>query len=144
MSQNSEKSQVFQTKVKIRFRDADPAGIMFFGNILGLSHDVFEEFIAAQGVTWKEWFKPEHWSCPIRHAEVDYLSPFSPGQSYIAEVRVSKIGQSSFQMRYDFKKEDGTPCAKVQVVHTFVDKKTFQKSQVPEHFQKLFQKFLID
>lgn len=143
MNQSTENTLAFQTKMKIRFRDADPAGIMFFGNILGLTHDVFEEFIDSLGISWQEWFKPVQWACPIRHAEVEYLSPFVPGKTYVAAAQVLKIGQTSFQMQYEFLTKEQKICARVKVVHSFVDQKTFQKADVPQRYRELFSKYQI-
>lgn len=134
-------TKTFQTTIKIGFRDADPAGIMFFGNILGLSHDVFEEFIAHNGISWNEWFKPTQWACPIRHAEVNFLSPFRPGETYTVEVNVKKLGQSSFQMHYKFMSRDQKICAEVDVVHAFVDQGSFQKAPMPPHFRAIFSQY---
>jgi acyl-CoA thioester hydrolase/1,4-dihydroxy-2-naphthoyl-CoA hydrolase len=133
---------VFQTTVKIHFRDADPAGILFFGQVYGLAHDVFEEFLVANGIPWEEWFKGTQWACPIRHSEADYQAPFYPGQAHPVEVKVLKIGQSSFTMHYTFKNQAGKVCAQVQLVHTFVNLSTFQKMNVPEKYQRILSQYL--
>jgi acyl-CoA thioester hydrolase/1,4-dihydroxy-2-naphthoyl-CoA hydrolase len=135
-------TRCFQTKVKIRFRDADPAGILFFGQILGIAHDVFEEFIVANEISWNEWFKPEKLACPIRHTEVDFMFPFLPGHEYEATAKVQKVSQSSFNMHYEFRNGDGRICARVQMVHTFVEQQSFQKAEFPERYRQIFEKYL--
>lgn len=135
-------TKCFQTKVKIRFRDADPAGILFFGQILGLAHDVFEEFIVANDISWDEWFKAEQFACPIRHTEVDFMFPLQPGHEYEVAAKIQKVSQSSFSMHYEFRNGDGRICARVQMAHTFVDQKTFQKADIPERYRLIFEKYL--
>jgi acyl-CoA thioester hydrolase/1,4-dihydroxy-2-naphthoyl-CoA hydrolase len=134
--------KVFETQVQIHFREADPAGIMFFGNILGLSHDVFEEFLAAHEISWDEWFKPKQWATPIRHCEVDFLFPFIPGQKHTVKVDVKSMTQSSFQMRYQYLNSANKVCARVLIVHTFVDQQSFQKVDIPDHYRQLFSTYL--
>jgi acyl-CoA thioester hydrolase/1,4-dihydroxy-2-naphthoyl-CoA hydrolase len=141
MDSPANEQAVYRTKVRIHFREADPAGILFFGHVLGLSHDVFEEFLMEHGIPWEEWFKAEDWACPIRHSEVDYRAPFMPGQSYQVEVRVQKIGQSSLTMHYIYLNQNGQICAHVHLVHTFVSRPSFQKMDVPEKYRKIFSRY---
>lgn len=59
-------NKVFRTKKTLTFREADPAGIMFFGNVFAIAHDAFEEFIVAAGYTYQEWFGQTDYLIPIR------------------------------------------------------------------------------
>ncbi len=120
----------FQKEIFIHFRDADPAGIMFFGNIFGLAHDCFEDFIQAAGFTWQEWFQTKDYFVPIRHTESNYLKPFMPGETYQVIASVSRMGDSSFQMKYDFQKQE-TLHATVTMTHTFLDARNKAKISVP-------------
>lgn len=134
-------NQVFRTKKTLTFKEADPAGIMFFGNIFGISHDAFEEFIVAAGYTWSEWFKTQDYIIPIRHTEANYLAPFFPGQTYDLAVTVSKIGQTSFTMKYEFSK-NSVSHAVVTMVHTVVDTKTKQKLALPQIMRTRLESYL--
>lgn len=123
-------NQAFHTKKTLTFRESDPAGIMFFGNIFAFAHDAFEEFIVAAGYTYKEWFEPQDIIIPIRHTEANYFAPFFPGQTYEISVTVGKIGQSSFQMNYTFSQAHKKH-AVVTMVHAVADKKSMQKAPIP-------------
>ena len=132
----------FEKEIQLRFREADPAGIMFFGNIFGLAHDCFEDFIQAAGLTWNEWFHPNRgYIVPIRHAECNFLNPFRPGQKYTVRASVFNISNSSFQMKYTFF-SDSKICAELKMVHTFVDSNSQQKIAVPEPIRKIFLPYL--
>lgn len=131
----------FEKEIHLRFREADPAGIMFFGNIFGLAHDCFEDFIQAAGMTWNEWFHTKDYIVPIRHAECNYLKPFRPGQKYSVRASVAKITTSSFQMKYVFSSGSDV-CAELQMVHTFVDSKSKQKISVPPSIRKILSPYL--
>lgn len=142
MTSESQKLKIYQSKVKVRFRDADPAGIMFFGNILGQSHDLFEDFIVSIGFNWNDWFCSKEWASPIRHTEVDFLAPFQPGKEYSCEVKVQKLSESSLYMQYEYRDEKEKLCSRVQMVHTFISPTTFQKIDIPQPIRKVLETYL--
>lgn len=123
------------------FREADPAQIMFFGNIFGWAHDCFEQFIIEAGFTWNEYFGCRDYFIPIRHTSADYMAPFFPGQTYEIQALVKALSSSSITMQYSFSGPQG-PCAKVIMIHTFVDPKTKQKTQIPDSFKTRFAQYL--
>ncbi len=124
-------AEVYKTQVTIKFHQADPAGIMFFAHIMILAHDAYEGFVQACGFTWKEWFIDQKYLLPIRHSEADYLRPFKAGETYEIHVRVIDFSSSSFKLGYEFL-QGPNKHAVVQLVHTCIDPKTFQKSTLPE------------
>lgn len=120
----------FRTQIRIKFREADPAQIMYFGNLVDLAHDVFEEFIVAAGYKFTEWFRKGELMIPIRHVEADFLAPFVPGETYDVDATVAKIGETSFQMKYVFHRA-GKTHGQVKMVHAILDMQTKQKTPVP-------------
>jgi acyl-CoA thioester hydrolase/1,4-dihydroxy-2-naphthoyl-CoA hydrolase len=131
----------FEKQIQIRFREADPAGILFFGHVLSLAHDVFEDFIPATGLTWADYFQAKEHIAPIRHAEIDFLAPMRPGHPYEVSVTILKISDSSFQTKTVFS-EGSKQHAVVKTVHTFLNSKSFQKIPVPEKFRQAFTPYL--
>lgn len=126
---------MFRTKIKIKFREADPAGIMFFGNIFDISHDVFEEFILAAGFTWKEYFESPDFAVPLRHVEADYKSPLFPGHSYDVGLEIVNLGHSSATFKYSYY-DDHTLCCEVTMVHTFINPQTTKKISIPDDVRR--------
>lgn len=120
----------FQTQIRLKFRDADPAQIMYFANIFSLAHDAFEEFIVKAGYKYDEWFTKDHHMIPIRHAEADYKAPLVPGNVYTVSVQVINLGTTSFKMKYSFESQ-GKLHATVQMVHAVLDPHTKQKMPLP-------------
>lgn len=116
--------------MRLKFREADPAQIMYFANIFSLAHDAFEEFIVAAGYRYEEWFSKNDHLIPIRHAEADYKSPFFPGQTYDITVQVASFGATSFKMKYTFEQKSRHH-ATVYMVHAVLDPKTKQKMSLP-------------
>ncbi|OFZ31802.1 MAG: hypothetical protein A2622_03315 [Bdellovibrionales bacterium RIFCSPHIGHO2_01_FULL_40_29] len=134
-------TEIFKNRIQIKFHQADPAGIMYFAQIFTLAHDSFELFIQKAGFTWTEWFQENKYLIPIRHAESDFQRPFLAGQFYEIEVTVAHFSTSSFQMQYTFKKNDVIH-AVVKMIHTCLDKSSFQKINLPEDIKTRLSPFL--
>lgn len=139
-------NQIFRTSKRLTFRESDPIGIMFFGNIYGFAHDAFEEFIVAAGYKYEEWFKEKEYLIPIRHSEADFFAPFIPGQSYDVLVTVASFGETSFKMKYVFSQKDNAQNEKIHavvtMVHSVVAAKTMQKAPLPELMKTRLQPYL--
>lgn len=123
-------SKPFKSKVQIKFYQADPAGIMFFGHIYSLAHDAHEQYIQACGYAWKDWFLGKEYLIPIRHSEADYLRPFRAGEIYDVEVGVYGFSKTTYKTKYVFKKNDQIHGI-VRLIHTCIDPKNFKKTDIP-------------
>lgn len=133
--------QVFRTHKTITFKETDAAGIMFFGNIFGIAHDAFEEFIVAAGYAWKEWFQNTEYMIPIRHTTSDFQAPFRAGETYDVAVTVASFGETSFKMKYVFSSGPRTH-AVVSMVHSVLDSQTKAKAQLPVIMKSRLKKYL--
>lgn len=133
----------FTRELRISFHEGDPAGILFFGHILTLSHSTFEEFLTKAGFSWREWFKNQDYLIPIRHTECDFLAPLYPGEYYMVDAFVAKLGQTSFQMKYLFRKDENIH-AEVTMVHAFMDAKTKQKISIPHQVRERLKPFVVE
>lgn len=134
-------NQVFHTKKTLTFREADPVGIMFFGNIFAFAHDAFEEFIVAAGYTYDGWFKEKNFLIPIRHTNADFLAPFFPGQCYDIKITVLSFGETSFKMKYVFCQKDRVH-AVVTMVHSVISAESKKKAPLPEIMKTRLQPYL--
>lgn len=127
--------------MRIKFREADPAQIMYFANLFSFAHDAFEEFIVTAGYKWEEWFSPREHLIPIRHAEANYKSPFIPGQLYDIDVSVESFGTTSFKMKYVFTRNNQLH-ATVTMVHSVLNPQTQQKMTLPPLVKQRLTPFL--
>ncbi len=129
---------LFEKNILIHFGLTDPQGILYFARLQELSHQLIEEFMAQTKLGWRGWFANPEFAVPIVHAESDFHSPMRAGQNFMAALLLEKKGESSitFTVQYN---EVGTQkiCASTRTVHVFVDKKNFQKIQIPELVQSL-------
>lgn len=131
---------VNQKNIFIPFHLGDPAGILFFGHIFSLAHEVYEHFIIEKmDIPWNDWFNHAEYVIPLKHVEANFHLPIKVGAFYQVELLVKKIGTTSFTLLYHFFDADKLLC-EVESVHIFCDKKNFQKIPLPLFFlQKLKQ-----
>jgi len=129
----------FSRVVTVRFDEGDPRGILFYGRVQELAHRVFEEFVVAELVArWEDWYLADDFIVPIRHAEATFHRPMRPGHAYEAQLSVTKVGESSFEVRVRFVEVetlDPLVCAETRVSHVFADPRRFQKIPIPSAFR---------
>lgn len=122
----------FRCTLFISFNEADPAGILFYGNIFSMALEAYEQFvIQGLSISWKEWFTHPDWVVPVKQAKADFFAPLFPGEHCEAVVTLSNIGTSSFQLKCDFYQRE-TLCAAVETVHVFCSRSPFQKQPIPK------------
>ncbi len=136
---------MFATHNRVRMHDTDMAGILYFAKQFRFVHDALEDFVAdGHDLTFDKLFRTEHFVFVIVHAEADYLAPLSVGDKLNIEVRVEKIGETSFTIGYKIFRV-GTLAGLVgtaQTVHVTLDAETRKKIPVPASFRAFLQKHL--
>lgn len=134
----------YRQNVTVRFDDADPRGVLFYGRIHVLAHRVFEEFVATQVVErWEDWFLADAFIVPIRQATATFHKPMRPGQRYVAELLVTRIGETSFEVGTRFLSPDEEDlCAETRVTHVFADPVRFRSLPIPAGIRSRLQAHL--
>lgn len=127
--------------ITVHFDEADPGGIVFFGRVLTLAHRAFETAVVPRLVPgWDDWFRSAAFLVPIRHAEATFSRPMHPGRRHTAEIEVTSVGTTSFEVLTRFLEESGEDgglvCAETRVTHVFTDPATFAKRPIPEAIRK--------
>jgi YbgC/YbaW family acyl-CoA thioester hydrolase len=114
----------FEHKMRVRFQDTDPAGIVFFANIFVYCHEAFEEMLRSFGLPLEEIIGSREQTLPLGHAEADFKRPFRAGVMVTIRVAVARIGDRSFTLEYQMYDEPGHLLATAQTVHVAVDPRT--------------------
>lgn len=120
---------MFTTKYKIAFCETDPGGILFFAEFFKIAHVAYERFFESLNLE-KNYFLDDEYILPIVHSNADYLSPVKFGDELVCEVKVGKIGITSFELVYLLMNKDKT-AAKILTKHVAVKKKGFEKAEIP-------------
>lgn len=138
---------VFRRTLTIRFDEADARGVVFYGRVQTLAHRVFEDFVVAELVDrWEDWFESARFVAPIKHAEATFHRPMRPGHSYDAELTVTRVGDSSFEVRTQFVDRAGTEpvlCAETRVVKALADPANWKKIPIPPDIRERLLKHAV-
>jgi 1,4-dihydroxy-2-naphthoyl-CoA hydrolase len=130
------KMKAFEYQHTVRFRESDPAQILFFGNTLHIAHDAYEEWVKSMGFSYEEWFLSPQVIYPLRAAHQEFLKPLTPGQTYTLRVVVKELGETSFTLLFSFFDENKNLCCSVETVHVCVDRKTMRKQKISPRLEQ--------
>lgn len=122
---------MFTYKRKINFHDCDPAGILFFARIFELCHSAYEEMISSFELGEDYWNNPDY-VVPILHSEAKYRNPLKYGDTAGVEIQVTVLKDSSFELSYKCRNQNGDDCAEVRTVHVFVERSSWKKHPMKE------------
>jgi len=127
---------MFDTERIVEFGMCDSGGILFFPRIFELAHSAYEEFILRSDLE-NNYFENEEIAIPLISATSDFQKPITLHEVLKINIMVSNIGNSSFQLITTFLDELNSVKATVTTTHVFVDKKEFNKIDIPDEFLRL-------
>jgi 1,4-dihydroxy-2-naphthoyl-CoA hydrolase len=128
----------FDHSLRVRFQHCDPAGIVFFANILVFCHEAYEELLRAAGSPLDELIRKRERVLPLGHAEVDFKRPMKFGQLVRIRVTVEKLGERSFRLEYELHGDE--LLATAATVHVSVDPATGKSVPLTAALRKLLEK----
>jgi len=126
----------------IKLHDTDAAGVLFFAHQFRIVHDLYEQFLARIGSTFRERIIAGDFIIPIVHAEADFLQPLSVGDTIEITASVAKIGNSSFALEYQLIDLDGWVMGTASTVHVTCDPRTHEKINLPESLRRRIEEFM--
>lgn len=136
-------SAPFSHATRVRFHQADPAGVLFYGRVFELVNDAYEELVRAAGFVYDDHFGMLDYATPVVHVEADYKRPMAAGERLVVELTVTRIGRASFTMAFRILGADGVERATGNVVHAFVSAATFQTIEIPAAVRAGLDAYLI-
>jgi 1,4-dihydroxy-2-naphthoyl-CoA hydrolase len=131
----------YEHQLRVRFHHTDPAGIVFFANILVYCHEAYEEMLRAGGTPLEEIIQSGEQALPIGHAEATFKRPFRAGQLVTVRVTVGRIGDRSFRVDYDLFGEKELHLATAGTVHVAVDPRTGRSTGLALPLRQLLEKY---
>ncbi len=130
----------FEHKLRVRFQHTDPAGIVFFANILVYCHEAYEEFLRSNGMPLEQTILSRTQTLPLGHAEATFKRPFRAGQLVAVKLSVGRIGDRSFRLEYDLYGEGGEHLATAATVHVSVDPATGRSTAIAPQLRELLER----
>lgn len=128
----------YQTKVKLH--DTDAAGVIFFANQFKIIHDAYESLLETIGFGFAELIRNKDFFLPIVHAESDYKAPLFVGDVIEVQVKVGRVGQTSFTLTYALLNAKQETVGTGRTVHVAVSKATQEKILLPADLRAKLEK----
>ena len=130
----------FTTSIKVRFGDADPAGLVYFVNVFHYFHIAMEEFFAARcGITYEKLMTDERVGFPTVNVQAEFLTPLVYGDEAEVEVYVSRVGESSATFEYSVRRaNDAVICARATIVQVAMNLDARRAVPIPDKYRRVF------
>jgi Predicted thioesterase len=130
----------FQTRIRVRFGDADPAGLVYYPVIFHYFHIALEEYFAARcGISYERLMASERIGFPTVNAQTEFFIPLVYGDEVELEIYVSKTGNSSATFEYAAKRvSDGALCASSKQIQVCMNLDTRRAVPIPDKYRRAF------
>jgi len=132
----------FDYRITVALHDIDAAGVMFFAHFFRHAHDAYEKFMAEQGCALDALLREGRFLLPLVGSEASFRQPLRHGESITIRLNLSRLGESSFTMRYRFLGGDGTMHAEVSTSHVWIDAVTRRSNPLPALWRERLQLYL--
>ena len=131
---------MFTYQTKIKLHDTDAAGVIFFANQFKMIHDAYESLLETMGFGFAELIRSKDFFLPIVHAESDYKAPLFVGDVLEVQVKVGRVGQTSFTLTYALLNARRETVGTGRTVHVAVSKAAHQKILLPADLRAKLEK----
>jgi len=130
----------FSTRIKVRFGDTDPAGLVYYPRLFHYLHVAMEEFFAARcGVSYDELVASQRLGFPTVNARAEFSAPLVYGDVAEVEVFVSRMGRSSAQFEYTIRRaSDQTVCVRAVLVQVAMSLDERRAVPLPDDLRAAF------
>ena len=114
-------------KRTVRFGETDAAGVVHFLELFRWCHETWEASLEKYGVVLQEIFPTNQINTsqldvalPVVHCEANYFQPLYVGDTINIELNPEKINDSSFVLRFKFKK-NGEKIGMANIKHVSIN-----------------------
>lgn len=134
----------FQKILRVRFEDVDYAQVVYFPNLFGYCHNVFEDFFEAEVKTpYAKMLRERRVAFPTVHTEADFQAPLHFGDDIRIEMTTLKVGRKSLTSRYRlYSERTSALLAEVSVVTVAITLDNFESTDLPADVRAAFERHL--
>ncbi|HZY10670.1 MAG TPA: thioesterase family protein [Bacteroidota bacterium] len=128
---------MFVYRTRVRLKDTDATGVLYFSEQLRLGLEAFEAFLEERGFSLRKLLESPY-LMPIVHAEADYHAPLMVGDAVEITVKVAQVGTSSIRLQYAFYDPDRKAAVgKAEIVHVLVDNQSRKSVPIPTFLREI-------
>lgn len=111
--------------------DDDASGLIYFGTYFRYMGDADQDYFAELGHPVMGTIR-QGATCPVVHAECDYVSATRSGDRVVQTVRIVAGNRASFRCEHEFTDEEGTVLARGAMVRVWVEHPSLKTLPLPE------------
>jgi len=134
--------EVFRTQILVRFRDCDPAGMVFYPRYLEMFNNLVEDFFRDGLDLSFEDLIARGWGIPTVHLNVDFFQPSRLGETLDASLVVTRLGQSSIYLEVVIKGPSGVNRVRGKVVLVLTDLAANRAQLIPDDLRAKLGRYL--
>lgn len=120
---------------RVRLKDTDATGLIYFVQQFQWAMEAFEEFLSSRGSPLASLIASPY-SLPVVHAESDYKAPIRVGDLLEISIREIILGTSSMTVVYGFARA-GEDIGLARIVHVCVDRATGHSVVIPPRLRQI-------
>jgi 4-hydroxybenzoyl-CoA thioesterase len=134
---------VFSKPVRVRFKDCDAAGIVFFPRYFEMLNDLVEDWFR-EALDWPfdAMHGAAHTGVPTVDLNSRFVAPSRLGEVLTAELRLARLGGSSFTLQVRFLGADGGPRVEMEQRLVCVDTARMAPTPLPERVRAAMSAYL--
>lgn len=128
----------YRETLRVRYRDTDAQGHMFFANYLVFADEVAGNYMRTLGF---DWSRPGEMPVFVftANANCDFLQECLAGDEILVEVAYERIGRTSATLGFSLTRaSDGADLARGSFAQVFVDAGTRRPTPVPDSVRDAF------
>jgi 4-hydroxybenzoyl-CoA thioesterase len=131
----------FLTRIRVRFGDTDPAGLVYYPNLFHYFHIGLEEFFAERcGIAYHKLMSDERLGFPTVNAKTEFFVLLVYGDDLELSVYVSRVGTSSATFEYEIRRaSDQLLCASSTQIQVCMNLDTRRAVTIPDKYRQMFQ-----
>ena len=132
----------YKHRLRVRFSECDPQGVVFNANFVAYFDVVFTEM-------WRDAIVPYQQMVDagtdmvVAEVNVRFLGPAAFEDELDFEVRVTRLGETSMSTRIDTTTA-GRPVAEGRMRHVFIDPATKAKQSIPANIRVALEEYVTD
>lgn len=126
----------YRETLRVRYRDMDAQGHMFFANYLVFADEVAGHYMETLGF---DWSKPDKFPCLVFtvNANCDFIQECHAGDRVTVSVGYERIGNTSATLGFSMiRDDDGATLASGSFTQVFIDKASRRPIPVPERVRE--------
>lgn len=134
--------ETFERAVQVRFRDCDPAGIVFYPRYFEMFNNLVEDWCEqALGASFRELIQVRGLGLPAVSISTDFLATSTLGDQLRAVLSVVKVGTSSITTAIQLVGEDGVERVRANLVLVLMDLNNSRATPIPDEMRSRIARF---